>query len=84
MEFILVTVIACGVFAFCFAVFLLKSHREGGPPRLHRCGEGPDCQCYGEKGGAKQPFDLVHLLEETKMQSCDKKDGLGPQDNCIS
>jgi hypothetical protein len=47
MQFILVTILTGCVFAFCFAVFLLKGHREGGAPRLHRCSEGDDCHCYG-------------------------------------
>lgn len=61
MEFIIVFIVACVVFAFCFAVFLFKDRKEGGPPRLHRCGEGDDCHCYG-KPQAGHPSDLVQIL----------------------
>lgn len=65
---------ACAVFALCFAVFLLKGRREGGPPRLHRCGEGADCHCYGQ-GTKKKPFDLVQILDQAKSIDCQGKAG---------
>jgi len=70
MEFLIVTILACVVFAFCFAVFLLKDRREDGPPRLHRCGEGDGCHCYG-KPHASQPTDLVQILGGTS-KGCDQ------------
>lgn len=71
MTFVITIAAACGVFAFCFAVFLLKGRREGGPPRLHRCGEGDDCHCYGKGASQKsEPFDLVQLLDQVKGTDC--------------
>lgn len=60
MEFLIVVIIACAVFALCFVVFLFKDRKEGGPPRLHRCGEGDDCHCYGKP--KNNPDDLVTIL----------------------
>lgn len=46
MEFIMVLLVACVVFAFCFAVFLLKGRKDGAEPRLHGCGHTDDgCHC---------------------------------------
>lgn len=69
MTFVITIAAACGVFALCFAVFLLKGRREGGPPRLHRCNEGGDCHCY-EKSCSQQPFDVVQLLDKVKAEDC--------------
>jgi hypothetical protein len=69
MALVITIAAACGVFAFCFAVFLVKARREGGPPRLHRCGQGPDCHCYG-KGSRHQPFDLIQVLDQAKTAGC--------------
>lgn len=57
MEFVVVAILACAVFAFCFAVFLLKGRKEGEAPRLHTCGQGHDCRCQ-EKHAQVQPFDM--------------------------
>ena len=65
VEFLIVTLVTCVVFTFCFAVFILKSRREGGPPRLHRCGDGPDCHCYG-----KDKRKSVDLLDHVDAPSC--------------
>jgi len=61
MEFLIVVIFACAVFALCFVVFLFKDRKEEGPPRLHRCGEGDDCHCYG-KPNDNQAGDLVNIL----------------------
>ncbi len=66
MQFLIVLIMACAIFAVCFAVFLLKARREGGPPRLHRCGEGRDCHCYGQ-ATPQEPFNLVDLLEKASQ-----------------
>ena len=46
MKFLIILIAACLVFAFCFAVFLFKA-RKGEAPRLHTCGHGDSCHCYG-------------------------------------
>lgn len=68
MEFIIVLIVACGVFALCFAVFLLKGRRSDGPPRLHTCGQGGDCQCHGQPAKG-EPFDLIKTLDKVKSES---------------
>jgi hypothetical protein len=47
MDFVLATLAACAVFAFCFAVFILKGRREGDSTRLHKCAREHDCRCHG-------------------------------------
>lgn len=71
MQFILVTLVTGCVFAFCFAVFLLKGYRDGGPPRLHRCGEGEDCHCYGDSA-QDHHNQVVQILDHLPTQGCKK------------
>jgi hypothetical protein len=47
MQFFAMLIVALVVFAFCFAVFLLKGRKGETEPRLHACGQGEDCRCYG-------------------------------------
>jgi hypothetical protein len=68
MDFLIVLILACATFAFCSAVFLLKAPREKGPPRLHRCGEGDDCHCFG-KNAPQEPFSLLDLIERAKHEN---------------
>lgn len=50
MQFLIVLLLACVVFAFCFAVFLLKGRKGETEPRLHGCGQGDDCHCQADTG----------------------------------
>lgn len=47
MQFVAMLIVALAVFAFCFAVFLLKGRKSETEPRLHTCGQGEDCRCHG-------------------------------------
>jgi hypothetical protein len=50
MEFVIIALFACLIFAFSFAVFLLKSRRQGHSPRLHTCSQkGHECRCTGKE-----------------------------------
>ena len=68
MEFVIVLIVACGVFALCFAVFLLKGRNSDEPPKLHTCGQGGNCQCHGQ-AQTKEPFDLMATLDKVKQES---------------
>lgn len=72
MEFIIVLIAACGIFALCFAVFLMKARNSDEPPRLHTCAQGDDCQCHGEpQHGKEKPFDLIETLDKVKQAGND-------------
>ena len=67
MDFVIVLIVACGIFALCFAVFLLKARRSDEPPRLHTCGQGDDCRCHGQPR-QHEPFDLLKTLDKVKQE----------------
>ncbi len=58
MKFLIVLIAACLVFAFCFAVFLFKARKEDAP-RLHTCGHGDGCHCYGPQS-QPHPHTCAH------------------------
>jgi hypothetical protein len=66
MEFVLAALAACAVFAFCFAVFILKGRREGDSTRLHKCAREHDCRCHGNSTPAQRPMRerCVHDRED--------------------
>ena len=45
MEIVIVAVVACLVFAACFAVFMLKARKGENGGRLHTCGQPENCRC---------------------------------------
>jgi hypothetical protein len=60
LKFLIILIAACLVFAFCFAVFLFKA-RKGEAPRLHTCGHGDSCHCYGPQPQKHpQPHACAH------------------------
>ena len=68
MEFVIVLILACGVFIFCFVVFLFKGRHSDEPPKLHACGQGEDCRCHGKTTKGNE-FDLMEILKKAKRES---------------
>ncbi len=67
MEFVVVAVISCVVFAVCFAVLALRGRKTKESARLHMCGQGQDCHCQREQA-PKSNFDRADTLRKTEEQ----------------
>ncbi|MBT8339976.1 MAG: hypothetical protein HKP58_19385 [Desulfatitalea sp.] len=69
MKLLIVAIISFFVFAFCFAVFLFKAKREEGPPRLHRCGAGPDCHCYEKQSKCTNGAQILDSVSSSDTKA---------------
>lgn len=74
MEFVIVLIGGCLIFAVCFAALYLKSLRSKEPVKLHMCGQGDDCQCSRD-GQAQSSFDLPKVLEQAaRLEGADAEE----------